>query len=234
MREHDGMRTSPRTPGGHATGAAILEAARRVVAAEGIDGCTTRALADHAGVSIGTVYRYFADRSAVLHALARAHAHDLEMGFAAARLWRAASLDDVADLVLGVLLAAHRDDPTLAVVGVDLVALEARAEPVDWVSLTGPLHDALVRIARVSTDGAATAVRRFGPLAFALVGAAVAERLDEHARAAILRDALRVLLRRIVASSAPTTAPDSGTRAETPLAAPPPAAGRASGRADLA
>jgi len=48
----------------------ILEAAAQVLEAGGLAGFTTNAVAERAGVSIGTLYQYFSDKGAVLRALA--------------------------------------------------------------------------------------------------------------------------------------------------------------------
>jgi AcrR family transcriptional regulator len=48
----------------------ILEAALRLLERDGLDALNTNALAELAGVSIGTLYQYFPDKEAVLSALA--------------------------------------------------------------------------------------------------------------------------------------------------------------------
>ena len=48
---------------------ALLDAAAEIVDETGFDRLTTQMVAERAGASIGTVYRYFPDRVAVLHAL---------------------------------------------------------------------------------------------------------------------------------------------------------------------
>jgi len=53
------------------TVAAILEAAAQVLEKGGLAAFTTNAVAERAGVSIGTLYQYFADKNALLLALAR-------------------------------------------------------------------------------------------------------------------------------------------------------------------
>jgi AcrR family transcriptional regulator len=53
------------------TVAAILEAAAQILEAGGPAAFTTNAVAERAGVSIGTLYQYFADKNAILLALAR-------------------------------------------------------------------------------------------------------------------------------------------------------------------
>jgi AcrR family transcriptional regulator len=49
----------------------ILEAAAQILEAGGLAAFTTNAVAERAGVSIGTLYQYFADKNAVLLALAQ-------------------------------------------------------------------------------------------------------------------------------------------------------------------
>lgn len=48
----------------------VLEAAAQVLEASGEAGFNTNAVAERAGVSIGTLYRYFPDKQAILRALA--------------------------------------------------------------------------------------------------------------------------------------------------------------------
>ena len=52
------------------TVAAIMEGAAQVLEAGGLPAFTTNAVADRAGVSIGTLYQYFADKNALLRAIA--------------------------------------------------------------------------------------------------------------------------------------------------------------------
>ncbi|WP_428667817.1 TetR/AcrR family transcriptional regulator [Reyranella sp.] len=49
---------------------AILEGAAQVLEAGGLAGFTTNAVAERAGVSIGTLYQYFSDKGALLRTLA--------------------------------------------------------------------------------------------------------------------------------------------------------------------
>ena len=49
--------------------AAIVEAARRILAADGPDALTTTRIAERAGVSIGSVYRYFPGKESILAAI---------------------------------------------------------------------------------------------------------------------------------------------------------------------
>ena len=63
-------RRTPRQARAGETVSTILEAAAQVLEAGGLAGFTTNAVAERAGVSIGTLYQYFADKQALLRALA--------------------------------------------------------------------------------------------------------------------------------------------------------------------
>jgi AcrR family transcriptional regulator len=63
-------RRIPRQARAEETVAAIVEAAAQVLEATGLAAFTTNAVAERAGVSIGTLYQYFADKQALLRALA--------------------------------------------------------------------------------------------------------------------------------------------------------------------
>src|SRR6187551_2779093 len=62
-------RRKPRQARAEETVAAILEGAAQVLEAGGLAAFTTNAVAERAGVSIGTLYQYFADKKAILLAL---------------------------------------------------------------------------------------------------------------------------------------------------------------------
>ena len=64
-------RRKPRQARATETVAAIVEAAAQILEKGGLSGFTTNAVAERAGVSIGTLYQYFADKNALLMALAR-------------------------------------------------------------------------------------------------------------------------------------------------------------------
>ena len=83
-------RRIPRQARAAETVAAILEAAAQILEAGGLVAFTTNAVAERAGVSIGTLYQYFVDKNALLLALARQ-----EMGAALVEVGRALSgVDD--------------------------------------------------------------------------------------------------------------------------------------------
>lgn len=62
-------RKAPRQARSQATVETILEAAVRILDRDGIEAATTTNVAATAGVSIGTLYQYFADRDALIAAL---------------------------------------------------------------------------------------------------------------------------------------------------------------------
>jgi AcrR family transcriptional regulator len=75
-----------------ATGNAILEAAEEVAAREGLAGASLQAIAEHAGIAVGTIYNYFNDKLELFNAL-----------FARRREELFAAIDDAAK--------AHAKDP---------------------------------------------------------------------------------------------------------------------------
>ena len=68
---------SPQQKRSKQTVADIVEAGFIVVAREGIEGVTTRKVADVAGVSVGTLYEYFANKDEILEAIQRQFADDV-------------------------------------------------------------------------------------------------------------------------------------------------------------
>ena len=65
------QRRSPKQARSRATLEAILEAAAQILERHGPAGLTTNDVAERAGVSIGTLYQYFPDKTAILVATAR-------------------------------------------------------------------------------------------------------------------------------------------------------------------
>lgn len=70
-------RRKPRQARAQATVEAILEATFQLLEADGLSNLTTNHIAERAGVSIGTLYQYFADREAILYALAQRQSDDV-------------------------------------------------------------------------------------------------------------------------------------------------------------
>ncbi|WP_049580434.1 TetR/AcrR family transcriptional regulator [Streptomyces sp. SBT349] len=68
-----GLRKAPQQARSRARVEAILAAADRLLAREGVEALTTRRIAADAAVPVGTLYQFFDDRDAVLAAVARQH-----------------------------------------------------------------------------------------------------------------------------------------------------------------
>ncbi len=68
-----GRRRTPKQHRSRMTVDAICEAAAQVFEARGYSASTTNHIAERAGVSVGTLYQYFANKDAVAHALLERH-----------------------------------------------------------------------------------------------------------------------------------------------------------------
>jgi len=71
------MRKQPRQARSRATIEAILQAAAHILGERGWDGLTTNAVAERAGVSIGSLYQYFPHKLALVEAVRRRHFEDV-------------------------------------------------------------------------------------------------------------------------------------------------------------
>ena len=90
----------------------VLDAADEVLAAEGTDAFTTTRVAELAGVSIGSVYRFFPDKEAIVEALAVQYWSDFEdLVSGVAEADEAGPLDDPVGAVVDVLVAGFRARP---------------------------------------------------------------------------------------------------------------------------
>lgn len=108
-------RRSPRQARSIQTLAVLVEAAAQVFSREGL-AATTNRIAERAGVSIGTLYQYFPDKNALLHAVAVRHVRtaDARLGALFERL-RATepSFDETMDQLLAALVDLHSGQPRL-------------------------------------------------------------------------------------------------------------------------
>ncbi|MDM0033455.1 TetR/AcrR family transcriptional regulator [Variovorax sp. J22P271] len=92
----------------------ILEASARVLKARGYEGMTTNAVAECAGISVGSLYQYFPNKASLLAALHARHAKQMAD---AIELVLAKPRDDgLAGAVQGLIraaMAAHEVEPEL-------------------------------------------------------------------------------------------------------------------------
>jgi AcrR family transcriptional regulator len=90
------------------TVAVILEAAARIIERDGLAGFNTKAVAERAGVSIGSIYQYFPNNDALTLALIAKFEHELlETVGKAADAGRGRGLQTALNLFVRALLEAH-------------------------------------------------------------------------------------------------------------------------------
>ncbi|MCY0989587.1 TetR/AcrR family transcriptional regulator [Nannocystis sp. ILAH1] len=107
-------RRSPIQSRGQATVDAIVEAAAQILARKGPAAATTNAVAARAGVSIGTLYQYFADREALLQEIGRRHVAEMQAVLAAALTGiDGLALPAAVDRLVAAIVAMHRVAPRL-------------------------------------------------------------------------------------------------------------------------
>ena len=86
----------------------ILEAAARILEKDGLAGFNTNAVAERAGVSIGSIYQYFPNKDALILALIAKFEHELlETVREAAKVARGRGLPAALNLFVRALLEAH-------------------------------------------------------------------------------------------------------------------------------
>ncbi|MCS5733116.1 TetR/AcrR family transcriptional regulator [Herbiconiux daphne] len=91
---------------------ALLDAASAVVAEVGIERLTTAMVAERAGASIGTVYRYFPDRIAVLSAMSlRGFERFLRKSVDNLEAASPSTIDGVFDCLIDASVEMHRTEP---------------------------------------------------------------------------------------------------------------------------
>lgn len=108
-------RKSPRQARAMATQDAIVEAAAHIIAKGGIAAFNTNAVAERAGVSIGSLYQYFPNKDALMVALIeRSQRQQLARVKAAVDMAGDADLDSIVRMLVRAAQQHHRDDPLLA------------------------------------------------------------------------------------------------------------------------
>ena len=107
-------RRRPRQTRSKATVDTILEATARVLIAEGFDGLTTTAVAEAAGVSIGSLYQYFPDKEALVAEIRRRYEHGFrERLIALVRELNDLPLDEAIARCVRALIEIHLEDTGL-------------------------------------------------------------------------------------------------------------------------
>ncbi|MDO9397842.1 MAG: TetR/AcrR family transcriptional regulator [Herbiconiux sp.] len=135
---------------------ALLDAASAVVAEVGIERLTTAMVAERAGASIGTVYRYFPDRIAVLGAMSlRGFERFLRAGVENLEQARPTTLEAAFGCLIDAAVELHRTEPGFTSIRLsDQIALpEVDGGTAAAARVAGPLAAILVEELGLTDDG---------------------------------------------------------------------------------
>jgi AcrR family transcriptional regulator len=107
------MRRRPQQERGQQRVDLILDTAAELVAEEGYEALTTNAIAERAGISIGSLYRYFPDKSAILYGLAIRHMEHMQATYDHVFTEDLARLDlaEIIDRIIDPFVALHAANP---------------------------------------------------------------------------------------------------------------------------
>jgi AcrR family transcriptional regulator len=181
------MRRVPTQARGRERVARILENAEALIAEHGSDGLKMSDLAKAAGISIGSLYQYFPDKGAVLHALAERY-HQMDIACIAEGLAPAetpdalcAAFSDLMDLYLKLF----REEPVMRAVWAgtqadpNLMALELDASRANATVMAQALRRVGSTVPDADLDAAAFMIMHLGEAA---VRRAIDVPLDEGTR----------------------------------------------------
>jgi AcrR family transcriptional regulator len=157
------------------TVARILDAAAAIADEEGVDAVTTRSIADRAGVSYPSLYRFFADRDAILDELMEQHCAEVDARcMAAEQTWEITSIAELLNNELDLHVDYYRKHP-----GAAGLWMGGRTSPTvtkhvhaRMQALAARLHDILVAAELIPVDTDPRAM---------LVGVEMADRMLELA-----------------------------------------------------
>ncbi|MFC7430055.1 TetR/AcrR family transcriptional regulator [Agrococcus sp. GCM10030265] len=161
---------APLTPVAARRMAQIVDAAARIVAERGAERLTTAAIAQATGLAIGSVYRYFPDRVAILVELGRRSRERLTRRLDDAFRLGQPTLEQTIDAFVDAVAQHYRAEPGVRSVGLgDRIDLGADRERCHWSEIAAPVVDALVRDHAVPRPVATVALETTGPMVDALV-----------------------------------------------------------------
>lgn len=106
-------RRKPKQARAHDTVEVLLEAAARILAAHGYAGATTNRIAEAAGVGVGTVYEYFANKDALFESLIAREIGTLVAAFAEQGTGDDVALEPAIERLLAAGIGAMRHGPEL-------------------------------------------------------------------------------------------------------------------------
>ncbi|MDH6269209.1 AcrR family transcriptional regulator [Rhizobium sp. SG_E_25_P2] len=107
---------------------AILEAGARILSGSGWAGFNTNAVAELAGVSIGSLYQYFPDKLALIDAIRDQHLQDCLIALRGLPM-DAVRIEDFAAALVDALISAHGRHPGLHRVLLDEVPSGGHLDP---------------------------------------------------------------------------------------------------------
>jgi AcrR family transcriptional regulator len=197
------LKRQPRQARSRARIAQILTAADAILAEEGVEALTIRRIADRAGVSVGTLYQFFADKGSVVDAVA--HAYITEFDALVEGLMSAADVGDWSDPVGRIVdefVALYRSHPGYVALwsGRHLSPELARADEANNQLIAAGVQRLLTEHAGLADDGKLQlAVQVAVRAADALLQYAFA--LSPHGDDAVLAE-LKILLRLYLANLA--------------------------------
>lgn len=128
----------------------ILDAAAAIADEQGVDAATTRAIADRAGVSYPSLYRFFPDREAILGELLARHCSEMDARCAEAeKTWRIGSVADLLNNELDLQIHYYRRHP-----GSARMWMGGRTSPTVTEHVRARMKNLADRIHRILTDAA--------------------------------------------------------------------------------
>jgi AcrR family transcriptional regulator len=114
VRSKSRRRRRPQQRRARQTVEAVLDAVIRILKREGFDAITTNRIAEVAGVSIGSVYQYFADKRSIFVMLHSRHISEIDRLVENKLLEHAASSpDQLVRAMVEAMVEAHAADPDL-------------------------------------------------------------------------------------------------------------------------
>jgi AcrR family transcriptional regulator len=107
-------RRKPKQRRAQQTVRAVLDAVVRILKKQGPQAVTTNRVAEVAGVSIGSLYQYFPNKTAIFVALHRRHVEEIDRLINSTLVAHAdSSLDDLMRALIHAMIDAHTIDPEL-------------------------------------------------------------------------------------------------------------------------
>jgi AcrR family transcriptional regulator len=139
----------------------ILAAAEEVFAREGLHGAKVGDIAKHAGVAVGTLYNYFSDRDALVHALLEARSASLRERMETAIAGEGDFVADLRTVVAALLEWLHKNRRFVSLMAQSEMLAHApgsKGKPITSVLA----RENLERLARLMDRGIAQGVLRPG------------------------------------------------------------------------